>query len=291
VTREQTEWQRALGQPDRRWRETVGTSVVDAEPQEIIHLPGPSQLPLFLAGGLLLALVGALTDLVTLFILGLVVGVVATWLWLWPDRQELEETPGPGDAGLPVAGETSGTRSTLCWGMALFLLVLADVLLLLGFSYYYLRVNVVTWPPAGIGPPHLLIPSVILGLTLLTAAANYWGYRIIRGGNELRLPPALVAALLLGLVFVVLQGLEFTRHDFTHQASAYGSAFFTLAMFQAVLVLVGLGMTAMMLARTLAGHFGPRRFLALQNVSFYWGFVALSGAIVYAILYLSPYLV
>ncbi|HEV2771858.1 MAG TPA: hypothetical protein VGV57_03375 [Thermoleophilaceae bacterium] len=59
---------------------------------EDIHLPGPTYLPIMVAGGIALALVGILANLVV-FLLGMVTWIVAVVLWSRSVREEIAELP------------------------------------------------------------------------------------------------------------------------------------------------------------------------------------------------------
>jgi hypothetical protein len=59
---------------------------------EAIHLPGPSYLPVFLAFGVTIALVGVITTFV-LSAIGLVIALVAFFKWLGEARAEMAELP------------------------------------------------------------------------------------------------------------------------------------------------------------------------------------------------------
>jgi type IV secretory pathway TrbD component len=59
---------------------------------EDIHLPGPTYLPIIVASGITLALVGIIiSSLVVLF--GMIVWLVATVIWIRAARAEIAELP------------------------------------------------------------------------------------------------------------------------------------------------------------------------------------------------------
>ncbi len=66
----------------------------DAPPaaSEDIHLPGPTFLPIVVATGVTLALVGILISTLV-FVLGMVVGMVAVIAWIRAARAEIAELP------------------------------------------------------------------------------------------------------------------------------------------------------------------------------------------------------
>lgn len=66
-------------------RETIGTSVLDAEPDVILRMPGDSPAPLLLSLGLAGICTGLLLHSLAAVALALAVTLVATLAWLWPE--------------------------------------------------------------------------------------------------------------------------------------------------------------------------------------------------------------
>jgi hypothetical protein len=62
------------------------------DPGEIVHLPGPSYLPVLTAAGLTLALTGIVINWVLTGI-GVVIAVVAIVRWIRETRQDISELP------------------------------------------------------------------------------------------------------------------------------------------------------------------------------------------------------
>ncbi len=61
-------------------------------PGEPIHLPDPSYLPVLVAAGTTIALIGVVINLV-LFVIGLLITLVATVRWIRQTREEMGELP------------------------------------------------------------------------------------------------------------------------------------------------------------------------------------------------------
>jgi len=61
-------------------------------PAEVVHLPGPSYLPVVVAIGTTIALVGILQGWVILA-LGLIITLVAVVKWIRQTREEMSELP------------------------------------------------------------------------------------------------------------------------------------------------------------------------------------------------------
>jgi heme/copper-type cytochrome/quinol oxidase subunit 3 len=175
------------------------------------------------------------------------------------------------------------------WGMMLLIATEASLFAYLLFSYFYLgSMATGPWPPDGSPSLKLVIPNTIL--LLLSSGTMYWAESGIRRGEKGRLRIGLLATLLLGIVFLVIQGIEYSKKHFTPTTSAYGSLFFTITGFHGAHVFVGLLMIAVISVRAFLGHFGAGRHEAVTNVSWYWHFVDVVWLCVFTSLYVSPYL-
>ena len=175
------------------------------------------------------------------------------------------------------------------WGMMLLIATEASLFAYLLFSYFYLgSMATGPWPPDGSPSLKLVIPNTIL--LLLSSGTMYWAESGIRRGVTGRIRIGLLATLLLGIVFLVIQGIEYSKKHFTPTTSAYGSLFFTITGFHGAHVFVGLLMIAVISVRAFLGHFGAGRHEAVTNVSWYWHFVDVVWLCVFTSLYVSPYL-
>jgi heme/copper-type cytochrome/quinol oxidase subunit 1 len=76
------------------YHETLGTTLLDAEPAEIYRMPGESLWPLLLASGLALLFTGLLVDvfevLAILVGVGGLISLYALFQWTWPNAAEAE---------------------------------------------------------------------------------------------------------------------------------------------------------------------------------------------------------
>ena len=174
------------------------------------------------------------------------------------------------------------------WGMMLLIATEASLFAYLLFSYFYLgSMATGPWPPDGPPSLKLVVPNTVI--LLVSSGTMYWAERGIKRGDPARLRIGLVVTLLLGIVFLVIQGIEYSKKHFTPMSHAYGSLFFTITGFHGAHVAVGLLMIAVITARAFLGHFREGRHEAVTNVSWYWHFVDAVWLCVFTSLYLSPY--
>lgn len=193
-------------------------------------------------------------------------------------------------ATLPHGSELSGSRTAAWWGMLLLILTEATLFGSLISTYFFLRANSPTWPIDDIKRPGLLLAGINTVILLSSSWPMQMSVRSIRRTSRKGLQTGLAIALVLGVLFLSLQAVEYSRSTFTPQANAYGSLFFTITAMHGLHVLVGLGLAAFTLIRAFLGHFDEIHFQAVENTALYWHFVDAVWILVFASLYLSPYL-
>ena len=281
-----------LAQKPETWRATFVTSLLDAKPEAVIRLSEPSWWPLIAGICLTLVFVGELADWYPLLLGSFAGYALASIVWLWPSKEEREIPEVDPDGtihGLPVY--LHGPMAPAWWAMALIVTVFAVFLGCLVFSYFFLRTNTETWPPAGLPPPDLLLPGIATLVLLLSAAPIFFAERGIRAGSQGTLVLGLAGTFGLGVLFLGLLIFDFARVPFTPGTNAYASAFFTLAGTHACLAAGGLVMLVVVQLQAWLGYFNRLRFLAVQTTGMFWHFVVVSWLVVLAVAYVSPYLV
>lgn len=282
----------ALARWPQTWRAALVTSLLDAEPQEVFRVAGPSLWPLFAGLGTVVAFAAEIWSQRWLALAGLIAVVVSLVGWHWPDPVKTgaqEEADFEREHQIEV--NAAGSRVVLRGGLWLLLLVLAVALACLLFSYFYIRLENPIWPPLGYTLPDLTLPLIATALLLAGAGAAWWAQRSIRAGRERGLRTGLALALVLGLAALGVQVFEFTRLGFDHTAHAYGSLFYLLGGFALALLVGGLGLSAFTLVWAGRGRFGARRHTAPANTQLYWAALALGWLLSFGVLYLAPYLI
>ena len=164
----------------------------------------------------------------------------------------------------PAEGDGRHVRT----GMQLF--IVSEAMLFAAFfaAYFYLRGETVHWPPqATFARPELALVSAN---TLLLLASSVTLQRAHGGGRTWR--RWLGATIALGSVFLVIQGLEYSRNAFTVADGVFGSTFYTLTSFHGAHVAIGLLALAAMLQRARRGFLAPDA-AAFAAASYYWHFV------------------
>jgi cytochrome c oxidase subunit I+III len=269
-------------------RETPETTTLDAQTRAVLRMPGDSYWPFALTVALMIVFYGLLTRAWWLFGVAMAATFACCVAWLWP--QHVTDRPRPGtteDTEMEVPVGDPAPSSTGGWGMSLLIVNEAMFFAYLIFSYFYLSTRAQqAFPPDGPPDLKLVIPNTFI--LLGSSVTAWWASRGLDRNNQGRLRAGLIVTIILGIVFLGIQAIEYSAKSSGPDASAYASSFFTTTGFHGAHVLIGLLMLGVILIRAFRGHFTSRDHLAVSNVILYWHFVDAVWLVVFSSLYLAP---
>jgi heme/copper-type cytochrome/quinol oxidase subunit 3 len=253
----------------------------------VLQMPEDTYVPLALAVSIGIIGYGLLFGLWWLAAIGGIASAACAIAWLWPARVEKNDREIETEFGeLPVG--SSGRHSVGWWGMACVVATEAAFFGYLLFSYFYLgSLSTNPWPDV---VPRIGLPILNTLILIASSVAVWFAGRGIRRNRNNHLVAWLGTAIVLGVVFISLQVVEYGREKFSMTHDAYGSLFYTITGFHGAHVLVGLVMLAVVFVRATLGHFRPGRDEAVRNVSLYWHFVDAVWLVVFTSLYITPHL-
>ncbi|WP_159590966.1 cbb3-type cytochrome c oxidase subunit I [Chelativorans xinjiangense] len=250
-------------------RETIVTSPIEAEPEYILRMPGPSwthvTAAVFTAGFFLLLTI----KLVVPAIICGVVAIAACLAWTW----SLDPSPGrkPVDIGGGISLPTymAGPRSHSWWAMVVLIIVIASLYTAYVFSYLYLWVvSPEVWAP--VGSPMLPAPSWPLGSAALAVAGTASMVAATRllpepGGRNAALPWAIAAA---AICLTSAIALEIAGHWLTGlrpTENAYSAMVFMGSALNAQLGFAIVVLLGFATARYLTGKLNRERRVSIEN--------------------------
>jgi cytochrome c oxidase subunit 3 len=123
-------------------------------------------------------------------------------------------------------------------------------------------------PIFGIGLPTINTVELLVSSVTMQLAVN-----AIKKGDRKGLRNWLIPTLVLGILFLIGQGYEYTRLGFLPNNGVFAAVFFTLTGFHGAHVTGGVLMNLYVFTRTLGGQFTKNRHLAVEAASIYWHFV------------------
>ncbi len=156
-------------------------------------------------------------------------------------------------------------------------------------AYYYLGNNKDRW--AIETPPELVYPFVLLAILLSSSAVIHWGEKQVEKGRYGASRAALWFTVLLGLLFLALQGMEYASEwgHLTPDTDSYGSIFYTITTLHAAHVIAGLLLLAYV---GFLPHYGFARrspHMPYQVAARYWHFVDFVWVFIVGLLYVIPH--
>ena len=174
------------------------------------------------------------------------------------------------------------------WAMWCVITTEAALFACLFAAYFYLGNSKERWQINT--PPKLLLALVLLGILLASSGVMHFGQRRLQAGHYEASRIMLAITILLGLIFLLLQGYEYADHwkTLTPFNNSYGSIFYTITTFHALHVVVGL---LMLLYVIVLPRYAPARetpFRPYETAALYWHFVDAIWVFVVLILYLIP---
>ncbi len=182
-----------------------------------------------------------------------------------------------------VAGQG---RSVNWWGM--LAMIASEVIFFanLIIGYLYLRVRAGQWPPQGIEPLELLLPTINTAILLSSALPMHGAHLAIRRGDRKGMQRGLILTAVLGMIFLSGQAWEYTHAPFSLKSGTFGSTFFTLTGFHGLHVAVGIILIWICFFRSLRGSFNREHHFNIEAATMYWHFVDAVWVILFGVLYL-----
>lgn len=265
--------------PDGR-RETIITSVLDAEPIQCLRVAGPAFLPMISA-----VLLGAAFILATFKMYtatgiasALFLGAVLYWNWTGTAEHPEKEERDIG-LGKKVPLYVSGAKSTGWWAM--FITMLGDLTAFLGlaFGYFFFWTVSPVFPPEDAQGPGWAWPA-LAGVLMLTSWAATLAARQMNGEGRVgaaRLSLAAGAGAAVAGAGALIAGPWFSGMDPT--LHSYPAIVWALVVWTAAHAGAGLVMQLYCLAASFAGRLTPRYDADLWNVSLYWHFMVFTAVV------------
>lgn len=157
------------------------------------------------------------------------------------------------------------------------------------FVYAALRAGTRVWPPPGLPVLPVGLPLVNTAVLLGSSAALVLGTRALAGGRRRALPGWVLAALVLGVVFLALQVVMWRGlwlQGLVPQTGAFASVFYGLTALHAAHVLGGLVVLGVIFVRALRGVYTEHNVNRVRVAGMFWHFVDVVWILMFVALYL-----
>lgn len=192
--------------------------------------------------------------------------------------------------GEPPPVRPNVTLGSNAWlGVVMF--IGAEVMFFAGLigAFLVFRLSSAVWPP----PFQPRLPVGVTGantaILIASAITMHLALRATRAGATLRSIRWLAVTAGLGIIFLLVQGYEWTRllhFGLTLSSSVYGGLFYTLIGCHAVHVAGALVWLVVAWVKAARGRFTRQQHIGLQTCCLYWTFVVALWPALYLLVYL-----
>ncbi len=201
-----------------------------------------------------------------------------------------EGAPIPGFAGGgPPAASREPVVSNARLGLLMFLAAEAMFFAGLIGAFLVFRLGSPVWPP----PFQPRLPIAVTGVNTVVLLASGLTVRLalkaVRLGNTAGLVRYVWSTLLLGAVFLAVQGFEWVRlirFGLTVSSGVYGSTFYTLIGCHGLHVLGAVLWLSVVGIQARKGRFTRQSHAGVETCAMYWTFVVALWPILYGLVYL-----
>ena len=150
-------------------------------------------------------------------------------------------------------------------------------------AYFTLRADAEVWPPPDVD---LVVPRALV-FTLVLVASSFTMERAVaaaKSGSGHLAVSWLAGTVLLGVLFIANQTLEYTTLDFAISTHAYGTMYYLMTGFH--LLHVAGGIVVMVLLLVMGGRLLVARESWIRSTSYFWHFVDVVWVVLFATIYL-----
>ncbi len=274
-------------------RETLASTVLDAEPQMRVVLPGDTIVP-FLVGLVVAALLISLMFSVKAVALFSAIVMLLLAVWHWPKGREKSMTwikAGPKDAlSVSVVVKPEQGRPPMYYGTLLFITIETVEFLALIASYFYLRSSNSDWPPGDMALPGLLLPTIGTVLLLVSVIPTYLGDHAIKKGDQRGLIINLVITAVLETGFLILLVRHLQDLSYWWDRNSYASIYWTLIVTHLVFAGVMILENLYILVHAVQGFYNEERHWGVEVDGLSSYFIVAAWIAIYLTVFISPYL-
>lgn len=166
--------------------------------------------------------------------------------------------------------------------MGMILFIASEVMFFFAFFWAYFHASVpflslvalTEWPPKGIIPlPTWELPFLNTLILLTSGATVTWAHHAVQIGDRKNLVNGIAVTVILGVIFLGVQGYEWGHAAFQLKDGIYPSTFFLATGFHGFHVLIGTCFLAVCWVRAAKGHFKPDQHIGFEAAAWYWHFV------------------
>jgi len=176
--------------------------------------------------------------------------------------------------------------------LGFILFILSEVMFFFSFFWAYFHSSLSPsiqigsqWPPYSLSVIGLTLPVVNTVILLTSGAAITVAHMAILRSNKVIAAEAMIATVVLALIFTGIQAYEYMHAPFSISDGVYGSVFYMLTGFHGLHVIIGTIFIIVQFVRLTKDHFLPHSHLGFEASAWYWHFVDVVWLMLFIIVY------
>lgn len=181
-----------------------------------------------------------------------------------------------------------GTDAPVWWGIIGLILIELSVVFAFVVSGLYLQMINEQWPPPGITPPDVFLPSVSVAVLLVSCITMRLASNAINKDQINRFVIYTFTSVALACAVLVMRWLQMDALEVRWDQHAYGSLVWTISGFHFLHVVSAAIGTAVVGLLGVLGFFNSKQQIAIVVDTLYWNFVALAWLPFYWVVYWAP---
>lgn len=181
-----------------------------------------------------------------------------------------------------------GPRAPLWWGTLGFVVIEGWTLAICVAIMFYLRRNFEAWPPFGTPYPDVILPTISAVVYVISYVPLAWLSRAAKQLDLAKVRVGLVIASAFIIAFCVFRVYELFALNVKWDTNAYGSALWLILLMHATLLVVEAGEVIGMTVMFFVAPISLKHFSDVEDVSFYWYFLAGSWLVLYVLVFWGP---
>ncbi len=173
------------------------------------------------------------------------------------------------------------------FGIILFLIAEGMIFFGLFAAYVIYKTTTPIWPPEGTPELELLLPSINSVILISSSFVMHMGQKAIKQNDTVGLQRWFVLTMIMGVIFLVGQGYEYTHTGFGLTTNLFTSCFYVLTGFHGLHVTLGvLFILAVLWRSRQPGHYSSEAHFGVEAAEIYWHFVDVIWVVLFILVYL-----
>ena len=199
----------------------------------------------------------------------------------------MKRRPALDAATLPDQGFSQ--HAPIWWGNRLTIGIEAAGFAILIATYFYIRHNFDSWPPARTQLPDLAIPTLNVAMLVVSILPMWYAAKLARSREKAKVIRALLlVCVVFGIAAAILRILEFKGVHTRWNANAYGAIVWSILGVHFAHLIAATFETLSIAVLILVGPVEEKSYVDVTANAVYWYFVALSWVVCYALVFLVP---